>query len=131
MAKAKISTGYIRNDEGGKTFSTYFEANVHAPNVFSVFLALAQSLLPDVAAPIIGIKVDEPTFGPYTDKQLAINVLEPHRELLQHDGFLEFGITFQYQGKIEEIFVASPKYFRIWTNKPELVARVFETAGIP
>lgn len=131
IAGAGINTGYVRNDEGSDSFSSYFEANVHAHNVFSVFKELAQSILPEVAAPLIGIKEEGPTFGPYTDKQLAINVLEPHKELLQHDGFLEFGITFQYQGKIEEIFVASPKYFKIWTNQPELVARVFETAGIP
>jgi len=131
IATANITTGYVRNDEGGKTFSSYFEANVHAHNVFSVFKELARSVLPKIAAPLIGIKEDEPTFGPYTDKQLAIKVLESHKELLQHDGFLEFGVTFQLAGKVEEIFIASAKYFKIWTNQPELVARIFETAGIP
>ncbi|MBP6002057.1 MAG: hypothetical protein KA746_01355 [Pyrinomonadaceae bacterium] len=131
IARANVTTGYIRNDDGGPTFSSYFEANIHAPNVFAVFTELAESLLPDIAAPIIGLKDEEPTFGIYTDLASAIGVFRPFEDLLQNDGFLEFGITFQNNGKIEEIFVKSPKYFTIWTNQPEIVTQVLEVAGIP
>lgn len=131
ISKANITTGYIRNDDGGENFSAYFEANVHAPNIFSVFQDLARSLLPNTAAPLIGLKEEETIFGPYTDFDSAIAVFEPHRDLLQNDGFLEFGITFQYEGKIEEIFVESSKYFKIWTNQPDLVVNIFENVGIP
>ena len=131
VANARITTGFTRNDTGGDAFKAYFEANVHAPSVFAVFRDLAYSLLPDVAVPIIGLKDEEPAFGPYTDRNSAIEVFEPHRDLLQNDGFLEFGITFQYQGRVEEIFVKSAKYFQIWTNQPEIVDRIFDQNGIP
>ena len=131
ISKANITTGYIQFDDIGKPFSSYFEANVHAPNIFLVFKDLALSLLPDIAAPLIGLKDEEPLFGPYTDLSSAIGIFEPHKDLLQNDGFLEFGITFQSEETIEEIFVQSPKYFKIWTNQPEVVASVFERAGIP
>ena len=131
IAAANITTGYVRNDDGSAAFSSYFEANVHANKVFWVFVRLAISLLPDVAAPIIGLQDEEPVFGPYTSRDSAIEVFEPHTELLQHDGFLEFGITFQHKGRVEEIFVKSSKYFRIWTNQPEVVAEVLEDSAIP
>lgn len=131
ITQAHITTGYIRDDVGGKTFGSYFEANVHAPNIFAVFNSLAQGLLPEIAAPIVGIKDEEPTLGPYTYLESAISVFEPHIELLQNDGFLEFGVTFQDEGKVEEIFVKSSKYFQIWTSQPEIVVRVFEEHNIP
>jgi hypothetical protein len=131
IAKANVTTGYIRNDDGGEHFISYFEANVHAPEVFAVFKRLAGAILPGIAATLIGIKEEEPTFGPYTDLYAAISVFEPHIDLLQNDGFLEFGITFQNEGKIEEIFVSSSKFFKIWTNQPETVAQVLSDAGIP
>lgn len=131
VSKANITTGYVREDPQGENFKAYFEANVHAPKIFEVFCALALSLMPDVAAPIIGLKDEEPTFGSYTDRDSALGVFRPHADLLQNDGFIEFGITFQYRGRIEEIFVKSPKYFQIWTNDPAAVVSVFEKNGIP
>ncbi len=50
---------------------------------------------------------------------------------MQNDGFLEFGVTFQDEGKVEEIFVKSSKYFQIWTSQPEIVVQVFEEHNIP
>ncbi len=74
ITQAHITTGYIRNDVGGKTFGSYFGANVHAPNIFAVFNSLARGLLPEIAAPIVGIKDEEPTLGPYTYLESAISV---------------------------------------------------------
>jgi hypothetical protein len=87
--------------------------------------------LPDVGAPIIGIKDDSPLLGPYTDRDAAIAALEPHAYQLQHDGFLEFGIIFQYKGRTEEVFVPSAKYLKVWTNQALEAERVFSELGIP
>ncbi|MBA3352640.1 MAG: hypothetical protein H0U23_09490 [Blastocatellia bacterium] len=131
IASANVTTGYIRNDDGGDKYSSYLEANVHVDEVFAVFKQLALSLMPDIAAPIIGLKDEEPTFGPYTSREAALEVLEQHSELLANDGFLEFGITYQHSGRVEEIFVKSSKYLQIWTNQPDSAANVFYEAGIP
>lgn len=132
VAAANIMTGYIsRNDDSGDTFKCYFEANVHAPRVFEVFRDLATSLLPDIAAPIIGLKDEDPIFGPYTKRDDALKVFEPYIDNLQNDGFLEFGLIFAFQGKTEEIYVKSSKYFQIWTNQPEVAALVLERNNIP
>jgi len=131
IAKANITTGYTLDSRGGNGFTSYFEANVHAPSIFEVFRDVAESIIIEVAAPIIGLKDEEPTFGPYTTREEALKVFEPHVDLLQNDGFLEFGVIFAFNEKIEEIFVKSSKYFQIWTNKPETVAEVLARNNIP
>jgi len=131
IANANITTGYTLAVAEDKLFNTYIEANVHAPNVFEVFRQLVNALLPEVAAPLIGIKEEGPVFGPYTDRECAIGVFEPHIDLLQNDGFLEFGIVHQSERDFEEVFVASPKYFKIWTNKSDAAERILQNNNIP
>ncbi len=131
IANAQITTGYIVTKVEGKLYNTYIEANVHAPNVFEVFKQLAFALMPNIAAPIVGIKEDEPIFGPYINTVLAVEVFQPHTDLLQNDGFLEFGIVHQSEFAFEEVFVTSPKYFSIWTNHCSRVEDVLQSNNIP
>jgi hypothetical protein len=131
VSRARIMTGYKLQKTEGKPFDTYIEANVHASSVFDVFRKLSFALMPDVAAPLIGIKEDEPVFGPYTDLALALAMFEPYIDLLQNDGFLEFGLVHQSKLAFEEIFVASSKYFKIWTNNSGAAQEVLQKSGIP
>lgn len=131
VAEARITTGYTVAKTKGKQFDTYIEANVHAQNVFEVFRQLAFALIPDIAAPLVGLKEEGPVFGPHTDRSWAVGVFEPYIELLQNDGFIEFGVIHQSDFAFEEIFVASPKYFKIWTNNGPAAERVLTAVGIP
>lgn len=131
VSRAKITTGYTLQAADGQPYKTYIEANVHAPNVFDVFRKLAFALLPDVAAPLIGIKEDQPVFGPYTDRAWALGVFEPYVDVLQNDGFLEFGLIHQSEFGFEEIFVTSTKYLKIWTNAGSAAEAILNSAGIP
>jgi hypothetical protein len=87
--------------------------------------------MPDVIAPLVGIKEEEPIIGPYTERAWAVGVFEPYLDMLQNDGFLEFGVVCQSEATIEEIFVASAKYFKIWTNYREVAEEILQSAGIP
>jgi len=131
LSKANITTGYTVRASADAPFTTYIEANVHAPKVFKVFRELCMALLPDIAAPLIGIKEEEPVLGPYTDRASAIATFEPYIDVLQNDGFLEFGMIHQSDFAFEEIFIASPKYFRIWTNDRVAAESVLNGAGLP
>lgn len=124
-------TGYVVSNRGGETFTTYFEANVHASQVWAVVCDLAQAILPLAAAPIVGVKDEpEPVFGPYTLRGVALAVLEPYSHYLQHDGFLEFGLIHQRDRRTEEVFVKSAKYIQVWTNKQDRVREVFARFGL-
>jgi hypothetical protein len=131
IAAAQITTGYTLLQAEGKPFGGYIEANVHAPNIFDVFSKLTIALMPEAAAPLIGIKDEEPVFGPSTYRALALGVFEPYVDLLQNDGFLEFGLIHQSEFAFEEIFVGSPKYFKIWTNNVEAAESALQASGIP
>ena len=131
VAKANLTTGYIVRAANNEPFETYIEANVHAPNIFDVFRKLVVGLMPDVVAPLIGIKEEELVFGPYTDRTSAMEVFEPYVDLLENDGFLEFGMIHQSESAFEEVFVASSKYFKIWTNNCSAAEDILLSAGIP
>ena len=127
-----LTTGYcLREPSGSAGRFSLVEANVHAPQLWTVFRALTLALLPETAAPIAGIKDDEPIFGPYVAREDALAVFDPYVESLTHDGFLEFGIIFQNGERTEEVFVPSPKFLRVWTTAPVTAALVLQQHGIP
>ena len=131
LTAACITTGFTVTPHTAGSYCAYIEANVHASMLGKVFRALAEGLMPEIAAPLVGIKDEEPVLGPYTDRVEAIAVFLPYTEALQHDGFLEFGIMFQYQGRTEEIFVRSTKYLKIWTNEPAIALSILRSHGVP
>jgi hypothetical protein len=131
IQNANITTGFVLAASADPGFSTYIEANVHADEVWSAFETLASLLLPDVSAPLVGWKDGEATLGPYTDRAAALAVLRAHAETLQHDGFIEFGLMFQQDGKTEEVMVKASKDMRIWTNQPTVARETLFSLGIP
>ena len=131
LAGVDIRTGYLVKPGKRGAFAVLIEANVHAHDVWRVVRALAEALLPQVAAPLIGIKGEKTVLGPYTDRDAALAVFDPYVEDLQHDGFLEFGIMFQTNGRTEEVFVRSAKYLQIWTNQTQTARATLEAHGVP
>ena len=130
LAAASLSTGYTRTTHTNKGFSDYFEINAHVNDIWPLFAQLASEVLPDVAAPLVGHKGEEPHFGPYTDRDLAIQSLMPFAERLVHDGFIEFGAMRGYQGRTEEVLVKSYKYICVWTSNPDSVLAILARKGI-
>jgi hypothetical protein len=130
IAAARITTGYVAKTVADAGYSTYFEINAHADEVWKVFEALAARLLSDVAAPLIGWKDAEPTIGIYTEKAAAISLFSPHVESLQHDGFIQFGLMFQSEGKTEEILVKGSKDLQVWTNQPAICEETLLALGL-
>jgi hypothetical protein len=130
LASAKISTGFVLTTGNDPGFSAYFEANIHADEVWRVFEALVERLLPEVAAPLVGWKDEDATVGPYTDRTAAMAALRPYVDSLQHDGYIQFGLMHQRAGKTEEVFVKSSKYMQIWTNQPEVAAQILVSMKI-
>jgi hypothetical protein len=126
-----VTTGFVRVDQPAtKGFTAVFEANVHAPRLWTVFTALVNALLPEAAAALVGVIREDPVLGDYTRRDAALAVLAPYADILVHDGFLEFGCMFQRSGRTEEVFVPSAKYIRIWTNKPDQAEAVLREHGI-
>jgi hypothetical protein len=80
IARARITTGYVLREQQDHSFQAFFEANVHAQALWSTFHVLSDILLPDVAAPIIGVKDDKPRWPNIIEQvQLAFEAL-PRRK---------------------------------------------------
>ena len=127
-----ITTGFVRIDRpNARGYTAVVEANVHASNLWTVFVDLVNELLPDAAAPIVGMIDEDPELGDCTRRDAALSVLAPYADHLVHDGFLEFGCMFQRAGRTEEVFVPSAKFLRVWTNQPERAEQVLVRHGIP
>ena len=129
---AHLMTGFVVHVQPPeKQYVALLEVNVHAASIWPVFRDLVEALLPAAAALIVGVKDAEPEFGPYTSREAALNALDEHHEHLVHDGLMEFGMIFQSQGRMEEVFVPAAKYIRIWTNQPGTARAVLTRHGIP
>jgi hypothetical protein len=131
-ASVTFTTGYVEHAKSGESYTAFFEVNAHASRVWRLVCDLAAAILPSEAAPILGVKGDDaPILAPYTLRGIALAVLEPYVDYLQHDGFLEFGLIHQRQGRTEEVFVKSAKYLQVWTNHPNRVRAVLASSGVP
>lgn len=131
VARAQVTTGYRLLPNSGGTYAAYIQANVHAINLFTVFYDLAFSLVPRVAAPIIAIKDGDTHAGPYTIRAAALRLFEPHKQALQHDGFLAFGLICERDGVTEQVFVQPSKDLLVWTNQPAMARAVLARHQIP
>jgi hypothetical protein len=130
-AKVVITIGYTELGVAERDFSAYFEINAHAPTLWSLVKDAVHTIIPEPAAPIVGVKDDEPFLGPYTTREAILALFEPHAHLLENDGLIEFGIIHHYQGRLEEVFVKSCKYIQIWTNDPVSVRALLKRHRIP
>lgn len=51
--QVRLVTGFVHKEACGESFGAFFEANVHASNVWQCFSELVTGLLPEVAAPLL------------------------------------------------------------------------------
>lgn len=130
VAQARLVTGYVCRQTVADAFSAFFEINVHASDIWACFSDLVGGLLPEVAAPLIQFKDSDPIYGPYAARKDAWEVFLPHADVLCHEGYLGFGLMFQYQGRTEEVFVHPAKYLQVWTNQPDKAHQILSCHGL-
>lgn len=130
VAAARLTTGYVSTASDDPRFSTYFEVNTHARHVWDLFVTLAKANLPDVSAACIGLKDEEPVFGPYAKTDRSLAVFNDYTDQLAHDGFLQFGLILEADGRTEEILVCPAKYLKIWTSRPHVIRSVLHTQAL-
>ena len=128
---ADVAPGVVTKPGKPPAFEVCAEANVDAPMLWDVFEALVRALLPSIAAPLIGLKEEEPHKAHYTDRDLALAEFRPFRDALANDGYIHFGMIFQHEGVTEEVYVEPAKYLKVWSNRPDILRAVFARFGIP
>ncbi len=130
IQSAAICPGFRANPSGDPRFSTYAEANVDAPEIWGVFVALCEALIRDVACLLIGNIDDElSNVGPFSTTSL-LRLLEAHRYQLANDGSVQFGLIEEREESIVEILVTPTKHFKVWTSDERALRTAFARHGI-
>jgi hypothetical protein len=130
IGQARVTTGYRLLPGAGNTHAAFFEANVHALNLYAVFYDLALTVLPRIVVPILAVNGDTYTGRP-TSRAAALKIFEPHTQPFQHDGLLAFGLICERDGVTEQVFVPPSKHLQVWVNEPAVARSVFARHRIP
>lgn len=115
--RANIVEGYnlTENSTHNLPFKFYAEINIDNSRLWDLFKALAHQM-PSILSCIYNLYEEEAIFGEYKDKETILTKLENYRTELTQDCHLEFGLIFQSDDKLEEIFVAESKFLKVWSN---------------
>lgn len=127
---ANITEGFTIKKILGEKFSHYAEVNINADKIWDVFYSLTNNLIDDTAYGIIGFKEEKPTLSGFTNKDRLVEIFKKYKFELTNDGYLEFGIANYDENSLNEIFVSSFKYMRIWTNRIEMLVNTLNSYGI-
>lgn len=127
---ANIVSGFIIMEILGQRYTHFAEVNVNADILWNVFCELTSKLFDDLAYGIIGFKGEKPTLSNFTGLEVLMAIFEQYKFELTNDGYLEFGIAHCNENTLNEIFISSFKFMRIWTNKKELLIDTLSQFGI-
>jgi hypothetical protein len=122
---ANIVEGYkiLPNTSQELPFTFFSEINIDNCNLWSLFKALLLSL-PQQVCFIYGHIDSKPIYSLYKDKFSLLNNIQPYSKELSQDGFLEFGVLFQDEATLNEVFVKKGKYIQFWGTNMESFIRV-------
>ncbi|MBF9236307.1 hypothetical protein I2I05_02755 [Hymenobacter sp. BT683] len=94
-------------------FRFYAEVNINNSRLWEVFVHLA-AMLPDVCACLFCPYEGDVTYGEYQEKELILAILGSLQKELTEDCRLEFGLIYNDESTLTEIYVAESKYVKIW-----------------
>ncbi len=130
---ANIQQGFvISHPVKDAKFKFYAEANIHAQKVWLIFRNLIEVLLPDEVMPIIG-KLDDEFLhnGEYDSKLKLLDLFEEFQFYLANDCYIQFGLGYESETELTEVFVTPTKHFQIWTNDSKNLKNIMEKHKIP
>ncbi|HEY1113747.1 MAG TPA: hypothetical protein VGE66_09300 [Chitinophagaceae bacterium] len=129
--EATIVEGYTLqpNPEAGAPFRFFSEINIDNSRLWDLFGALVRTLPADVCL-IYGHIDDEPVYGRYMAKEEVLQKLAPYQLELTQDGFLEFGVIYQDNEQLQEVFIKRAKYVQYWGVDEAPFLGVMQEAGL-
>ncbi|MBG8555598.1 hypothetical protein [Hymenobacter guriensis] len=130
--EAHFVEGYVLSDveDPQQLFRFYAEININNSRLWQLFKDLA-AILPDVCACLFCPYGDEVTYGEYQDKELTLAVLGSLKSELAADCRLEFGLIYNDEETLIEIYVAESKFVKVWGIDRPHFEQIMKQYGIP
>ncbi|MBO0360788.1 hypothetical protein J0X19_22705 [Hymenobacter sp. BT186] len=124
--------GYVLTDvkDSEQLFRFYAEVNVNNSRLWELLLNLT-SMLPDVCACLFCPYEGDVTYGEYQDKKLILTVLGSLQKELTADCRLEFGLIYNDDDTLVEVYVAESKFIKVWGIDQPHFEQIMKQYGIP
>ena len=128
---ARIQEGYTVKlaDDASLPFSFFSEINVNNSRLFPLFMRLLEPL-PEIVSFIFSHIDEEAHYSEYRNKAEVIALLSRFELELTKDGFFEFGIIYQDQEQLQEVFVKRAKYLQCWASDMDAFLDVMNEFGL-
>lgn len=130
--EASIVEGYRlqQNPSADAPFRFFSEINIDNSRLWDLFRALVETM-PAEVCPLYGhIDDEQPAYGQYMPKQGVLESLDRYQLELTQDGFLEFGVIYQDEEGLQEVFVKKAKYLQYWGVNEASFQKVMQAFGL-
>ncbi|WP_046245492.1 hypothetical protein [Hymenobacter terrenus] len=111
-------------------FRFYAEVNVNNSRLWKLFTQLAV-ILPDVCACLFCPYAGDVTYGEYQEKELILAILGSLQKELSEDCHLEFGLIYNDESTLAEVYVTESKFVKIWGVDRQQFEQLMAQHGIP
>lgn len=116
-------------ENGALGFRFYAEINIDNPKLWNLMLALSE-ILPDEVAFLFGHVDSDLNYGNYQDKESILDFITQYQYELTEDAFINFGLIYNDEETLVEIFVDESKYVKYWGVDEELFRAMMEEFGL-
>jgi hypothetical protein len=107
----KLNENNSENESIG--FDFFAEINIDNSNLWNLILALSKTL-PEVAAVLFGHIDFDLNYGNYDEKDKFWKFINQYKKELTQDAFINFGLIYNDDESLVEIFIDESKYIKYW-----------------
>jgi len=110
-------------------YKFYTEINVDNSKLWSLISNLL-NLFPKEIALIFAHAEAEPFYGKYMDKEQLWKELEDFKTELVEDSFLEWGLIFNDEDTLIEVFIKDSKYVQFWGSESKSFKKIMDNFSL-
>ncbi|MFC3161442.1 hypothetical protein [Chryseobacterium arachidis] len=132
---ANIVQGYTfrlnKNNPENKSigFNFFAEINIDNSDLWSLVLSLSQTL-PDVAAVLFGDIDFDLNYGNYEERDGILEFISQYKKELTQDAFISFGLIYNDDESLVEIFIDESKYIKYWGIDENFFREIMNDFGL-
>lgn len=151
VERAVLHQGFVARPAGTPEFAWFIEANVDADRLFELFVLLVETLFGSLPLADASFPASNPqetgNEGPVcqlllsdADEELTPVVSAPLGRILPllaeiqyqlaHDGWIQFGLVRETEGRVVGLLVTPTKHLQIWAQNREEVAGLLRSHGL-
>lgn len=110
-------------------FKFYCEINIDNLNLWNLILSLSETL-PEVVALLFGHVDFDLNYGNYEEKEGVLEFINKYKSELTQDAFINFGLIYNDDESLSEIFIDESKYVKYWGTDEELFRKIMDDFGL-